>query len=238
MNKEIDILFEDNHLIGVNKGNHDLVQKDNTGDLALDDKIRYYIKAKYNKPGAVFLGVIHRLDRPVSGIVLFARTSKALTRMNELFRLGEVQKTYWAIVKNRPEKNEDIRIDFMTRNTKQNKSYCHNEQVKDSKQAELSYRLLTSSDKYHLLEIDLKTGRHHQIRSQLANIGCAVRGDLKYGYPRSNPDGGISLHARQVRFLHPVSKEPVSIIADPPDSDKLWQYFKDSLEGMKAPGTK
>lgn len=220
-----DIVFEDNHLIAINKGVHDLVQKDHTGDLALDDKIRDYIKFKYGKPGNVFLGVIHRLDRPVSGAVLFARTSKALTRMNELFRTNEVQKTYWAIVKKRPAKESDVLVHYITRNTKQNKSYCHTREVKDSKRAELSYKLLASSDNYHLLEIDLKTGRHHQIRAQLAQIESPIKGDLKYGFSRSNPDGGISLHARKVKFIHPVSKEEVMIVAEPPEADKLWKFF-------------
>ncbi len=225
MKNELQILFEDNHLIAVNKTNSDLVQKDSTGDKALVDKLKDYIKEKYNKPGKVFLGVTHRLDRPVSGVVLFARTSKALTRMNALFRDDEIRKTYWAIVKNKPEKIEDKLVHYLIRNTKQNKSYCSDTEVNDSKRAELSYKLLASSDKYFLLEIDLKTGRHHQIRAQLATIGCPVKGDLKYNFPRSNKDGGISLHARSISFIHPVSKVDIKIVADPPKEEVLWNYF-------------
>ncbi len=225
----LDILYEDNHLIAVNKTNHDLVQKDNTGDIALDDRVREYIKSKYGKPGNVFLGVIHRLDRPVSGLVFFARTSKALSRMNELFRVGTIQKTYWAIVKAKPPKKKDTLVHFMVKNTKQNKSYCHDNEISQSKKAELGYSLLCSSDNYHLLEIDLKTGRHHQIRAQLAAIGCPIKGDLKYGFPRSNPVGGISLHARKISFIHPVSKKEIELIADPPKEDPLWEFFMSSL---------
>ncbi len=221
----LNILYEDNHLIAVNKTNHDLVQKDNTGDMALDDRVREYIKNKYGKPGNVFLGVIHRLDRPVSGLVFFARTSKALSRMNELFRVSSIQKTYWAVVKEKPPRKKDTLVHFMVKNTKQNKSYCHDSEINQSKKAELGYSILCSSDNYHLLEIDLKTGRHHQIRAQLAAIGCPIKGDLKYGFPRSNPDGGISLHARQISFIHPVSKEEIEIIAEPPEGDPLWDYF-------------
>ena len=221
-----EFLYEDNHLIAVNKTVHDLVQKDKTGDEALDDKIRLYIKNKYKKPGNVFLGVIHRLDRPVSGVVLFARTSKALTRMNALFRTGDVHKIYWALVKNTPPKIEDTLEHFMVRNARQNKSYCYDKEVADSKMARLKYSLLASGDNYHLLEIELLTGRHHQIRAQLAAIGCAIKGDLKYGFPRSNKDGGISLHARCVRFIHPVSGEEVNIEAKPPVGDKLWEFFE------------
>ncbi len=225
MISNLEILYEDNHFIAINKTNHDLVQKDNTGDTALVDTLKTYIKKKYKKPGNVFLGVTHRLDRPVSGVVLFARTSKALSRMNELFRNDKIRKTYLAIVKRMPDKNEDVLVHYLIRNAKQNKSYCFEEEVKNSKRAELSYRLITSSDNYHLLEIDLKTGRHHQIRTQLAAIGCPIKGDLKYGYPRSNPDGGISLHARSMSFIHPVSKEVVTIVANPPKNEVLWQYF-------------
>jgi 23S rRNA pseudouridine1911/1915/1917 synthase len=220
------ILFEDNHLIAVNKTVHDLVQKDSTRDEALDDKIRSYIKEKYKKPGNVFLGVTHRLDRPVSGVVLFARTTKALGRMNEMFRDGQIKKTYWAIVKNKPEIQEDRLVHFLVRNPKQNKSFCHQDAVPGSKRAELAYRLIAESDHYYLLEIDLLTGRHHQIRAQLAEIGCPVKGDLKYGFPRSNKDGGISLHARKIEFIHPVSKEEIIIIAATPKEDPIWQFFE------------
>lgn len=225
MSDPLEILYEDNHLIAVNKTVHDLVQKDKTGDVALDDKIRSYIKDKYNKPGNVFLGVIHRLDRPVSGVVLFARTSKSLTRMNALFRTGDVSKTYWALVKNIPPKKADTLVHYVVRNAKQNKSYCYDKEVAESKLAKLKYRLLASGDNYHLVEIELLTGRHHQIRAQLAAIGCPIKGDLKYGFARSNKDGGISLHARKIRFTHPVSGEEVNIKAAPPAGDKLWEYF-------------
>jgi 23S rRNA pseudouridine1911/1915/1917 synthase len=226
MNMSPVILFEDNHLIAVNKTVHDLVQKDSTRDEALDDKIRSYIKEKYKKPGNVFLGVTHRLDRPVSGVVLFARTTKALGRMNEMFRDGQVKKTYWAIVKNKPQIQEDRLVHFLVRNPKQNKSFCHQDAVPGSKRAELVYRLIAESDHYYLLEIDLLTGRHHQIRAQLAEIGCPVKGDLKYGFPRSNKDGGISLHARKIAFIHPVSKEEISITATTPKDDPIWSFFE------------
>ncbi len=221
----LEILFEDNHLIAVNKTNHDLVQKDSTGDEALDDKLRQYIKDKYKKPGNVYLGVTHRIDRPVNGVVLFARTSKALGRMNDMFRLGEIKKTYWAIVKECPQSREGHLVHYMLKNEKQNKSYCHEKEVNNSKKAELKYKVLASSDHYHLLEVELLTGRHHQIRSQLAQIGSPIKGDLKYGFPRSNPDGGISLHARSAKFIHPVTNEEVNIIAKPPENDPLWKYF-------------
>jgi 23S rRNA pseudouridine1911/1915/1917 synthase len=226
MSDSLEILYEDNHLIAINKTNHDLVQKDNTGDMALDDKIRGYLKEKYNKPGNVFLGVTHRIDRPVSGVVLFARTSKALTRMNDMFRLGDISKVYWAIVKTCPAKHEDSLIHFMVKNEKQNKSYCYPKEVPNAKRAELKYRLIGGSDRYYLLEVELLTGRHHQIRAQLAEIGSPIKGDLKYGFPRSNPDGGISLHARRVQFIHPVTREEVVIIANPPGNDTLWTAFR------------
>ena len=219
------ILFEDNHLIAVNKSNHDLVQMDYTGDLALEDRLKIYIKKKYKKPGNVFLGVTHRLDRPVSGVVLFARTTKALTRINELFRNDKIQKTYWAIVKNKPGNDENILVHYLLRDARQNKTYCYEREMVNSKRAELRYRLVASSNNYYLLEIDLKTGRHHQIRAQLAAIGCPVKGDLKYGYSRSNPDGGISLHARSLSFIHPVLKEEIHIVADPPGEEMLWNVF-------------
>ena len=220
-----EILYEDNHIVAVNKGNSDLVQKDITGDVSLDQKIRTYIGKKYNKPGNVFLGITHRLDRPVSGIVLFARTSKALSRLNKMFHDGEIQKEYWAIVKNKPRKDEETLVDYMVKNARQNKSYCHEKEVPGSKLARLTYHLIGRSEKYYLLSIELHTGRHHQIRSQLSNIGCPIKGDLKYGYPRSNEDGGISLHARRIKFIHPVKKELVEITADPPASELLWDKF-------------
>ena len=224
-----EILFEDNHLIVINKRPSDIVQGDKTGDISLDKIVREYIKEKYSKPGDVFLGTVHRLDRPASGIVIFARTSKALTRMNELFKTGKIKKTYWAIVKNRPPETEGRIVHFLTRNTRQNKSYAHDTEVKDSKRASLGYRIIARSKDYYLLEIDLETGRHHQIRCQLAHVGCPIKGDLKYGAPRSNKDGSISLHARKVAFLHPVRKSEIAIQASPPD-DPLWKFFN-SLPG-------
>jgi 23S rRNA pseudouridine1911/1915/1917 synthase len=224
MPERINILYEDNHIIAINKSFHDLVQKDMTGDLSLDDKVRQYLKEKYKKPGEVFLGVVHRLDRPVSGVVLFARTSKALSRLTRMFREGGMKKTYWAIVRNRPPKNEDRLVHHMVRNTKQNKSYCNDVPKPGSKEAILGYKLIGESDNYFLLEINLGTGRHHQIRAQLAVIGCPIKGDLKYGFPRSNADGGISLHARQIGFLHPVTQIETIITAEPPE-DSLWSVF-------------
>lgn len=221
----LDILYEDNHLIAINKTVHDLVQGDKTGDEPLPEKIKTYLKEKYNKPGEVFLGVVHRLDRPVSGVVIFARTSKALTRMNELFRTNQAKKTYWAIVKDLPEQTEATLVHFMHKNEKQNKSYCSLQEKPGSKRAELSYKLLARSDRYGLLEVLLKTGRHHQIRSQLAAIGSPIKGDLKYGFPRSNADGGISLHAHALSFVHPVKNEQITLTAPPPSSDKLWAAF-------------
>jgi len=219
------VLYEDNHLIVVNKTCSEIVQGDKTGDIPLSDSVKQWLKEKYNKPGNVFVGVIHRLDRPVSGIVVLAKTSKALERMNELFREGEVKKTYWAIVKKLPPQTEAELIHYLVRNEKQNKSYAHDCEKQGSSKAILSYRLIAHSDRYHLLEVDLKTGRHHQIRCQLAKIGCPVKGDLKYGFDRSNPDGGISLHAREISFIHPVSKEPIAITAPVPD-EKLWKEFE------------
>lgn len=220
----ISILYEDNHIIAVNKTHHDLVQKDATGDEALDDKVRAYIRQKYNKPGEVFLGVVHRLDRPVTGAVLFARTSKALSRLTALFRTGDIKKTYWAVVKNPPPKESDRLIHHLVRNAAQNKSYCSEAPKAGSKESVLGYRIIGRSDHYTLLEIHLETGRHHQIRAQLAHIGSPIRGDLKYGYPRSNPDGGISLHAREIRFIHPVTKTEIIITAPLPE-DSFWKLF-------------
>lgn len=219
------ILYEDNHIIAVNKSVGEIVQVDKTKDKALEDSLKEYIKKKYNKLGEVFLGVVHRIDRPVSGVVLFARTSKALTRLNEMFQEKSVEKIYWAIVKEKPPQTEDTLVHYLTRNTKTNKSYCSTSEVPGSKQAVLHYKWLASSELYHLLEIKLETGRHHQIRSQLATIGCPIKGDLKYGFPRSNKDGGISLHSRKVRFIHPVRDEELTIIAPMPD-DNLWKAFE------------
>ncbi len=218
---EIAVLYEDNHIIAINKRPSDIVQGDKTGDVTLADMVKEYIKAKYKKAGEVFLGVAHRIDRPVSGIVIFARTSKALTRINEMFKTKEIQKTYWAIVANRPPESSGTLTHYLRRNEQQNKSYAFDKEVEGSKKAELSYHLIAQSDRYYLLEIDLHTGRHHQIRCQLAKINCPIKGDLKYGSPRSNPDASIHLLARQVRFIHPVKKEEITIIAPPPN-DNLW----------------
>ena len=219
----MEVIYEDNHLIAVNKNCHELVQGDKTGDTSLADLLKTWLKEKYAKPGNVFVGVTHRLDRPVTGVVVFAKTSKALARMNELFRTGEIKKTYWAIVRNRPPEVEQELTHWLIRNEKQNKSYvCTPSQKRDARKAVLHYRLLAQSENYYLLEIDLQPGRHHQIRCQLAAIGCSIRGDLKYGAGRSNPDGGISLHARRVSFVHPVSKRPINIVAPVPD-EPLWK---------------
>lgn len=221
------ILYEDNHLIAVNKLPSEIVQGDKTGDTPLSEDVKQYIKEKYNKPGKVFLGVIHRIDRPVSGVVVFARTSKALSRMNELVKEREMDKIYWAIVKNRPEVLEGELRHFLIRNEKKNKSFASKTEKKGSKEGVMKYRLLKESKDYHLLEIELLTGRHHQIRAQLSAIGCPIKGDLKYGFDRSNKDASISLHARSVSFTHPVTKELVTVIANPPQ-DVLWDYFSKS----------
>jgi 23S rRNA pseudouridine1911/1915/1917 synthase len=220
------VIYEDNHIIAVNKSSSEIVQGDKTGDKPLSEIVKAYLKEKYNKPGEVFLGVAHRLDRPVSGVVLFAKTSKALTRLNEMFRNQEVKKTYWAIVKEKPAQSEGRLVHFLARNEKQNKSMAYDTERSDAKKAALSYRLIAHSDTYFLLEVQLETGRHHQIRCQLAKMGCPIKGDLKYGFSRSNPNGGISLHARSVEFIHPVSKEFVQIVAAVPEDDKLWRAFE------------
>lgn len=225
----MEVVYEDNHIIVVNKTASEIVQGDKTGDEPLAETVKQYLKDKYAKPGNVFLGVVHRLDRPVSGLVIFAKTSKALARLNEMFRNGEVKKTYWAIVKQRPEMEEGELVHYLVRNEKQNKSYAYTREVKNSKKAVLHYRLIGCSQNYSLLEIELLTGRHHQIRCQLAKIGSPIKGDLKYGFPRSNPDGGICLHARSVEFVHPVSKQLVHIEAEPPVSEKLWGILTSSL---------
>lgn len=222
------ILYEDNHVIAVNKTNSEIVQGDKTGDTPLSELLKQHLKEKYNKPGNVFVGVTHRLDRPVSGVTLFAKTSKALSRLNEMFQNHEVKKCYWAIVKKADIEPEATLTHFLVRNEKQNKSFAYDTEKKDSKKAILHYRIIGASDNYYLLEIDLQTGRHHQIRCQLAKIGCPIKGDLKYGFARSNPDGGISLHARSLSFVHPVSKEEINIIAPVPD-DNLWKAFEKQL---------
>lgn len=220
--QNLQVLYEDNHIIVVNKRAGDIVQGDKTGDTPLSEIVKEYIKIKYNKPGNVYLGVVHRLDRPTTGIVLFAKTSKALPRLNKLFAGKDAQKTYWALVKNAPPKTQDRLIHWLKRNPKQNKSYAHIKEVQDSKQAILSYSVLQKLTNYYALEIALETGRHHQIRSQLAAIGCIIKGDLKYGADRSNPDGSIHLHSRKLQLAHPVSKEQLDITAPVPE-DSLWQ---------------
>lgn len=217
----LQVLYEDNHMIVVNKRSGDIVQGDKTGDTPLSEVVKEYLKDKYNKPGNVYLGVVHRLDRPTTGIVLFAKTSKALPRLNKMFAGKDAQKTYWALVKNQPPKQADRLVHWLKRNPKQNKSYAHLKEVPDSKQAALSYSLIKKLDTYYLLEIELETGRHHQIRAQLAAIGCTIKGDLKYGADRSNPDGSIHLHARNLQLIHPVTKENLNITAPVPNN-KLW----------------
>jgi len=215
------ILFEDNHLIIVNKQSGDIVQGDKTGDTPLSDIVKQYIKDKYNKPGNVFLGVVHRLDRPTTGIIVFAKTSKALERFNKMLRDKTVNKTYWAVVKNKPKKDIDTLIGFLKKNPKNNKSTSYSSEIEGSKKSILHYNTLKSLDNYHLLEVDLETGRHHQIRCQLASIGSPIKGDLKYGFDRSNKDASIHLHARKIEFIHPVTKEKISIIAPTPN-EVIW----------------
>ena len=228
------VLYEDNHIIAVNKTCNEIVQGDNTGDTPLSEMVKAYIKVKYNKPGEVFLGVPHRLDRPTSGVVLFARTSKALTRLNDMFKeksfspKDDLRKTYWAIVQGAPKQPEARLENWLVRNEQLNKSFIAKPNAKDAKLAVLTYKTLVRGEHYTLLEINLQTGRHHQIRCQLAAIGCPVKGDLKYGAKRSNPDGGISLHARKIEFIHPVSKQPICITAPVPE-DSLWQQLAASV---------
>ncbi len=217
----LQVLHEDNHIIVINKRPGDIVQGDKTGDTPLSEIVKQYLKIKYNKPGNVYLGVVHRLDRPTSGLVVFAKTSKVLPRLNKLFAEKEAQKTYWTIVKKKPPKTEGTLIHWLKRNPKQNKSYAHIKEVNNSKKAILDYRVLKKLDSYYLLEIDLKTGRHHQIRSQLSAIGCPIKGDLKYGFDRSNKDGSIHLHAKKLSFVHPVKKELIYITAPLP-KDPIW----------------
>lgn len=224
------VLYEDNHIIAVNKTCNEIVQGDKTGDMPLSEIVKAYIKEKYNKPGEVFLGVTHRLDRPTSGVVLFARTSKALTRLNEMFKSHEqIKKTYWAIVQGAPKQPEARLENWLTRNEQLNKSFVSKPGTNEAKQAILTYKTLVRGEHYTLLEINLETGRHHQIRCQLAAIGCPVKGDLKYGAKRSNPDGGICLHARQIEFIHPVSKQPICITAPVPD-DALWRALTQEIQ--------
>lgn len=219
--KNLQVLYEDNHLIAINKRPGDIVQGDKTGDAPLSEVVKEYLKDKYNKPGNVYLGVAHRLDRPTSGIVVFAKTSKALPRLNKLFADKDAKKTYWAVVKNAPDSPTGTLTHWLKRNTKQNKSYAHKNEVPDSKKAILDYKILKKLDNYFLLEIDLKTGRHHQIRSQLTALGSPIKGDLKYGFDRSNKDGSIHLHARSLSFVHPVKKELLNLVALPPE-EPIW----------------
>ena len=222
------VLYEDNHIIVVNKSPGEIVQGDKTGDKPLSDIVREYLKEKYQKPGNVFCGVTHRLDRPTSGVVLFARTSKALSRLNEMFRNGEVDKTYWAIVKNKPPKEEDTLVHYLIKDEKNNKSTAYDSEKPHTKRAVLHYRLIAASQKYYLLEVSLETGRHHQIRCQLAKIGSPIKGDLKYGAERSNGDGSISLHARSIALIHPVSKLRIEVTAPVPE-ELLWQRFEKAV---------
>ena len=221
----MNVIYEDNHIIIVNKSSGEIVQGDKTGDTPLVETVRAYIKDKYNKPGNVFCGLTHRLDRPVSGVVIFAKTSKALERINNMLKSHEIKKTYWAIVKNPPKNNEGTLVNYLVRNEKQNKSYAYNTEKTNSKRAELNYKVIGKSDNYTLLEVNLITGRHHQIRCQLAAMGCPIKGDLKYGFDRSNRDGSISLHARSVEFTHPVSKELIHVEAPTPE-DTLWKALQ------------
>lgn len=227
----MNVLYEDNHIIIVSKRAGEIVQGDKTGDTPLLDTVKQYVAERYNKPGNVFLGLVHRLDRPVSGIVLFARTSKALSRLSELFRTRALRKVYWAIVTNEPAQPEGTLTHWLTRNEKTNTARAYDREVPGSKKAVLDYKVIARSDRYWLLQIELHTGRHHQIRCQLSKMGCPIKGDLKYGAPRSNPDGSISLHARLLEFEHPVSHIPISVTAPVPE-DRLWQ----AMENLGTPG--
>lgn len=221
---QLEILYEDNHIIAVNKRPSDIVQGDKTGDTPLSDFVKQYVKEKYDKPGEVFIGTVHRIDRPVSGIVLFARTSKALTRLNAMFQSKEIQKTYWAVVKNRPAKESGKLVHYLIKNEAKNMSRAFEKETPGALRSELDYELICSLDNYHLLEVKPQTGRHHQIRVQLSKMGCPIKGDLKYGFDRSNKDKSIHLHARKIEFIHPIKKENIVIIAPPP-TDVLWNEF-------------
>lgn len=229
----INILYEDNHIIIVNKFASDIVQKDKTGDITLADKVKSYIKEKYNKPGDVFLGITHRIDRPTSGIVVFARTSKSLTRLNNMFKQNEIHKTYWAIVEKSPENKNGQLKNYLKKNESNNKSYIVKQDYIGSKLAILNYKLINKSENYYLLEVKIETGRHHQIRAQLANINCIIKGDVKYGAKRANIDKSISLHAREIEFIHPVSNEAIHIIAPVPN-DSLWNFFDKNIKNSKV----
>ncbi len=225
---DINILYEDNHIIIINKKPSDIVQGDKTGDVPLADTVKKYLKIKYNKPGNVYLGVVHRLDRPASGVIIFAKTSKALTRLNEMIRNHELKKIYWAVVKNKPPKQHDHLSDYLLKNQQQNKSYIVDKETPKALTAELKYKVIAKSDEYYLLEIELITGRHHQIRVQLSGKGCPVKGDIKYRFPRTNSDASIHLHARSLEFIHPVKKQKMKITAQPPD-ETLWNFFSKQL---------
>jgi len=229
MEYKLDVLFEDNHIIAVNKHPSDIVQGDKTGDTPLSDFVKQYIKEKYNKPGDVFVGTVHRIDRPVSGIVLFAKTSKALTRLNQMFQTKEIQKTYWAVVKNKPKNIIGTLVHYLRKNEQKNMSKAFEKETPGALRSELEYELICSSDNYQLLEVKPHTGRHHQIRVQLSSMGCPIKGDLKYGFDRSNKDKSIHLHARKVEFIHPVKKEAIVIIAPPPN-EVLWNEFVKRVE--------
>lgn len=228
MLKDLKILFEDNHLVLVNKNPGDIVQGDKTGDKPLVDIVKEYIKKKFEKPGEVFLGIPHRIDRPTSGIVIFCRNSRSLERINRMFKEKTIKKTYWAVVKEKPPKDSDKLVSYLKKNEEKNKSYAVAEATQGYVRAELDYKIIASSERYHLLEIDLHTGRHHQIRVQLSTIGCPIKGDLKYGFDRSNEDASIHLHARKVRFMHPSKKEEIIVEAPVPE-EKLWQYFEKQM---------
>lgn len=225
-----EIVYEDNHIIVVNKRPGEIVQGDKTGDEPLSETLKRYLKEKYAKPGNVFCGVVHRLDRPVGGLVVFAKTSKALTRLNEMFRNGDIHKTYWAITRNRPPKEDDELHHYITTVERNNKSYVSEQPKEGAKEARLRYKLLTSTERYHLVEVELLTGRKHQIRVQLASVGCPIKGDLKYGDKRSNQDGSISLIARHIDFIHPVSKQRISLDAPVPANDNLWQALWEGVQ--------
>lgn len=229
----MNVVYEDNHLIIVYKEAGEIVQGDKSGDEPLSEMVKQWIKEKYQKPGNVFLGVVHRLDRPVAGLVIFARTSKALTRLNEMFRNGDIHKTYWAIIQQPPIESESTLTDWLVRNTQQNKSYAYNMPAPMAKKSILHYKTISSTERYTLLEVNLMTGRHHQIRCQLANIGCPIKGDLKYGAARSNPDGSICLLSHKVEFVHPVSKKKIKVVSPLP-MDNLWQAInpKNEAEGV------
>jgi 23S rRNA pseudouridine1911/1915/1917 synthase len=229
MFKPADIIYEDNHIIVVNKRAGDLVQPDAEGQSALENEIKDFIKKRDEKPGAVYLGVVHRIDRPVSGAVMFAKTSKALVRLNEMLRKGEIDKRYWAIVEELPEVEHDVLVHHIVRDGKTNRSRAHLSPKGDSKEARLEYKMIAGSSNYYLLEVKLFTGRHHQIRCQLSKIGCPIKGDLKYGARRSNPDGGIMLHSRSLTFMHPVRKEMMSVVAPVPTNDNLWEFFDSAV---------